>query len=393
MKKLSLAVIACFFNLFCSYAQKGEKDTTTYASTKLSIDQVNFVSGYYQQSGNNSAVTGGRGTEALTDFANTLGVVMLKTDRHNRQYTWAVEVGIDHYTSASSNNIDPTTVSGPSSADTRIYPSISWSEKDKKNNKFGINGSYSTEYDYKSYGLGLNYSKTSRDNNREFSTHLQAYLDQWSVIYPVELRGSLATGGTRPRNSYSASMSLSQIINKRLQLALLLDVVYQQGLLATDYQRVYFTDNSLHIETLPESRLKIPIGVRANYFAGDRVILRGYYRYYQDNWGIAGHTASLEMPIKLNAFLSISPFYRYYMQNASDYFAPYAMHQASDKFFTSDYDLSKFTSHFFGAGIRLAPEQGVLRIKHWTGLEVRYGHYIRSNGLNSDIISLNANFK
>jgi len=406
MKKLSLTTIVWFFGLFCSFAQTSGGDTTGYKQKKLSLQEVDFVSGYYHQDGNNSAVTGGIGTENLTDFANNLDLILLKTDKHNRQYTWAFELGIDHYTSASSDNIDPNTKSGPSSHDTRIYPSLAWSEKDTKNNTFGITGSYSTEFDYKSYGLGANYAKSSADNNREFSVHLQSYFDRWTLIYPVELRppggGYSGRGGSRrdsvpnvykPRDSYSASFAWSQVVNKRMQIAILMDLIYQEGLLATDYQRVYFADNSERIEHLPGTRFKLPLGARANYFIDDRFIMRAYYRYYMDDWGIRAHTASLEVPVKLNAFISISPFYRFYQQNAADYFAPYGMHETSQEFYTSDFDLSKFTSHFFGAGIRFAPENGILKIRHWSNLEIRYGHYVRSTGLHSDIISLNATFK
>ncbi len=406
MRKISLAIIGCFFHLFGAFAQVGSNDSALYRPRKLTLEEVNLVSAYYHQDGNNSAVTGGVGTENLTDVANTLNLVLLKTDKHNRLYTWAVELGIDHYTSASSDNIDPHTISGPSSHDTRIYPSVSWSEKDTRGNTFGLAGSYSTEFDYKSYGVGANYSRISKDNNREFSAHLQSYFDQWTVIYPIELRppggGFSGHGGGskdpapntyKPRDSYSASFSFSQIVNRRLQLALLMDLIYQQGLLATDYQRVYFTDNSERIENLPDHRLKIPLGMRINYFLDDRFIIRAYYRYYHDDWGINGHTASVELPIKLNAFISLSPFYRYYQQTSAQYFAPFASHLPTETFYTSDYDLSNLISHFFGTGIRFAPEKGILNIKHWTTLEIRYGHYIRSTGLHSDIISLNATFK
>ena len=400
MRKISLALLACFFQIVSSHAQ-ALPDSSSYKQRKLKIEEVDLVSGYYVQDGNNSAVTGGIGTDKLMDFANTLDVVLTKADKRGRLYTWTGEIGIDHYSSASSDKIDPSTVSSASSHDTRKYPSLSFSRKDNKGNTFGIVGSYSSEFDYTSYGLGLNYAKTSKDNNREFSVHLQSFFDTWDVIYPVELRppNGAYSGRERypriykPRDSYSASFSYSQVINKRLQVALLLDVIAQTGLLATDYQRVYFTDNSERIENLPATRLKTPIGIRANYFLGDRVILRLYYRYYQDDWSIRAHTANVELPIKINAFVSVSPFYRFYAQSATPYFAPYGMHSVTESFYTSDYDLSKFSSHFMGAGVRFAPEHGVLKIKHWSSLEVRYGHYIRSTGLHSDIVTLNATYK
>ncbi|MGZ3848979.1 MAG: DUF3570 domain-containing protein, partial [Flavisolibacter sp.] len=181
--------------------------------------------------------------------------------------------------------------------------------------------------------------------------------------------------------------------NKNFQLLLIAEPTYQQGLLATKYQRVYFRDGSEQAETLPDNRFKIPLGIRANYFFGDRIILRSFYRYYQDNWGLKAHTLDLEAPVKVTPFLSISPFYRYYTQNAVDYFAPYAQHAPGETYFSSDYDLSKFNSHFFGAGFRVAPPEGVLGMKHLNSVEIRYGHYNRSNGLHSDQVSLHLKFK
>ena len=183
------------------------------------------------------------------------------------------------------------------------------------------------------------------------------------------------------------------MVNQRLQFSLLADAVSQKGLLATSYQRVYFKDNSENYEQLPGSRFKIPVAVKASYFLGDRFIIRTSYRYYSDNWGVTAHTADLEVPVKITPFFSVSPFYRYYTQTAADYFAPYKQHNINDHFFTSDYDLSKFSSQFFGTGIRTTPEKGVFGISHWSMAELRYGHFTRNTGLNSNIVSLNARFK
>jgi hypothetical protein len=268
-------------------------------------------------------------------------------------------------------------------------------KNDPKAFTVGANTSFSTEFDYKSYGLGINAAKSSKDNNTELGLRLQSYFDTWTIIYPVELRPNPndKTNGTAPRNSYAASLSLSHVVNKRLQVAILADVIYQSGLLSTTYQRVYFTNNTERVENLPDNRLKIPIGVRANLFINDRFIVRSYYRYYTDDWGISSNTANLEFPIKINPFFSISPFYRYYTQTQVYYFAPYGMHNVSEEFYTSDYDLSTFVSQFYGVGLRFVPEKGVLGVKHWASLEIRYGHYTQTTDLHADIVSLYAKFK
>jgi hypothetical protein len=402
MKKIYLGVAFLCLSVLSVFAQTDSTSSSSYKSRKLKIDEVNIVSSYYHQDGNNSAVTGGIGTEKLSDFANTFDLTLSKYDKLNRLHTFDFEFGVDHYTSASSDKIDPNTISSASSADTRIYPSASWTVKDdKKHYSFGAGASFSQEFDYTSIGGNVNFSKFSKDNNREFGIKLMAFLDSWQVIYPFELRlglgagnkGDEGSGSYKPRNSFNASFSLSQIINTRLQLSLLLDLAYQKGQLGTLYQRVYFQDNSVHAENLPQSRFKIPVGFRMNYFAGDRFVVRSLYRFYKDDWGINAHSIELETPYKITPFFSLSPFYRFYTQTAANQFAGFQAHTSQDNFYTSDFDLSKFTSQYAGLNLRFTSANGILGMKKLNTFELRYGHYNRSNGLNSNNLTLALKFK
>jgi hypothetical protein len=420
MRKIYLCVAALYLGIVASHAQTKQQTVkdSAYQARKLKIDEINLVSAYYHQDGNNSAVTGGIGTENLTDFANTLDLQLSKYSINGYKHTFSFELGIDHYTSASSDKIDPFSVSSASRQDTRVYPSLNWTvSNDKTGNAFGITGSYSHEFDYQSFGGGINLTRLSKNKNTQFDFKASAFLDTWKVILPVELRppgyGSGSNkdsrgGGSvdnKPRNSFSTSFSLSQVITQRLQMALIVEPSYQKGLLATEYQRVYFNSNfatgvgptnsvfNERIESLPGSRYKLPIAVRLNYFLDDHFIIRAFYRYYTDNWGIRANTAELEVPVKLTSFISISPYYRYNNQQGTRYFAPYGQHSPTEIYYTSDYDLSTLTSNFVGANIRLSPPNGVLGWQHFNSLEIRAGHYMRSTGLNSNILTLAMKFK
>lgn len=403
MKKICLVVVGLYIILLNALGQSApQTDSLLYKSRKLQLNEVNFISSYYHQEGDNAAVTGGIGSEKLTDFANFIEVKLMKYDKKYRKNSFTAALGIDHYTSASSDMIDLKANSSPSHSDTRIYPSIQWEiENEKKGNSFGITASSSKEFDYLSFGLGVNYSKKSTDRSREFGVIATAYLDQVSMILPVELRTYNPNDGyhkynyypTKARNSYNLSFTLSQIINQRLQIMFLLDLAYQQGQLALPFHRVYFTDQSVQSETLPNTRFKLPIGFRANYFLGDKIVLRSFYRNYHDDWGLVSNTAELETVFKITSFFSVSPFYRYYTQTGIDYFAPFEQHQLTDIYYTSNYDLSKFHSHFLGISTNIAPEKGVLGISNFASAEIRYGHYLRSTSLNSNIITLNLRFK
>lgn len=395
-------ITAAFIGLILgntTHAQEIENDSAAYKKTKLKIEEVNFISSYYSQNGNNSAVTGGIGTEKLTDIATNFDIKLARTDKKNRKQKFGFELGIDTYTSASSDKIDPNTVSSASYQDVRVYPSLNFSsENEEKQQIFAAGVSTSAEFDYFSVGTNVGYTKYSANKNTEFNVKAMAFFDTWKVILPVELRNNpdpnYKQGDSKPRTSYNLGFTLSQVVNRNFQMAFLLDFGYQEGLLATKFNRVYFNDSSVKSENLPNKRFKIPVGVRANYFLGDQFVLRSFYRYYWDDWNITSHTFSLEPTLKLSAFSSLTVPYRYYTQTATNYFKPTYQHQITDDFFTSDYDLSAFSSNMIGLGFKkVDTNNGLFHIKQINSFEVRYGYYSRNNGLNSHIITLAVKFK
>jgi hypothetical protein len=393
MKRILISGCA-LLSLMQLSAQNTPKDSSNYKSTKLKIDEINLVSSYYQQDGNNASVTGGIGTQKLTDISNTIDVKLFKYDKAGIKHNWDIEAGVDHYSSASSDMIDLQANTSASSSDNRFYPSVTYTrENEEKGKSLTLGLSSSFEYDYQSYGGTVGYSKQTKSKNGEFVARFQTFLDQVTLILPTELRGPGAPSGSEARNTFAGSLGYSQIVNKNFQLLFLLDIVQQSGYLSLPFHRVYFSDGTVHQENLPSSRVKIPVSVRGSYFLGDNIIFRGYYRYYSDDWNLTAHTFDLEMPVKLSPFLSVSPFYRYYSQQGAKYFKGFEEHTDASEFYTSNYDLSTFNSHFLGAGIKFTPLKGVFGIKHLNTLEVRYGHYSRTTPLTSNIISLNLKYK
>ena len=384
------------------------------APVSVGETEVDFISSYYQQSGNHSAVEGGVGTQKLTDVAPTI-VLNLPLDSVAR---FTANIGFDYYASASTDRIDQV-LSSPSAADVRYHLDLGYARtlKDKRT-ILGIGGGASKEYDYQSFNLAGSWTHGSRDGNRELSVAGQVYLDQVTLILPVELRtGSTGTGnqahgsGTDNRQSYNLSLAYAQVVSKRLQLAVSTELVSQQGLLSTPFHRVYFYDSSpargtpgtlgtAKTERLPRLRNKYPVGLRLTYYATDLVQLRGFYRFYNDNFGIQAHTIELEAPVKVSPFFTLYPFYRYHTQTASTYFAPYLTHSITDDYYTSDYDLSAFTAQKLGLGFRYAPLYGLSRFKtpfggrvaKFKSLDLRYGHYWQTTGLTANIVSVDLGF-
>jgi len=385
MKRILISLTMLF--PFISIGQNSE-----YQMKKNSDEiEANFLSSYYQQDGNNAAVTGGIGTEELKDFANVF-IVNIPLDSIN---AISVTTGVDYYTSASTDMID-NRMSSASRKDVRTYGTINYIRKNLSNNMtYGFRLGGSTEYDYNSISGGFSLTKEWNEGNSEVSLSGQAFVDQWTTYYPVELRSKVSVP-TKGRQSYNLSLVYAQVLTKRMQMSISAEAIYMKGLLSTPFHRVYFEDGGLDIERLPESRLKIPASIRLNIFPFDNFIIRTYYRYYQDDFGIKAHTASIETPIKLSNTFTVYPFYRYHTQSAADYFAPFEQHLSSDAFYTSDYDLSNLSSHKFGIGFRYAPLYGIGRAKipftkrvfNLKYLQMRGSVYKRDTGLNGFSISL-----
>jgi hypothetical protein len=431
MKKICLTVIGLYLMFLHAFSQGGYTDSTGYKSRKLKLDEVHLVSGYYDQTADKSSVMGGRtdykGNGDVTDLSNGLELKLVGWDPKGRKNNLSAGLGIDYHTAASQAYVDSNGHSRNNG--TRIYPTLDWSIEDgKKGTEFGIGAYYSAEHNYyHSVGLNTSWGKKSKTNG-EFSAKLTGYFDRIKMILPSEfipvdsaknvpvtdsvvyvttasgrvqaltyVNGQLSGGNSKPvipskaRDTYTASFSFAQVFNQRMQGSVALDLVYQSGYLGLPFHRVFLNTGKDTIENLPSQRFKVPIGFRLNYFLGDNVIIRTYYRFYADSWGMISNTANIEVPVKLSAFCSIAPFYRYYVQSAVNYFAPYEKHLITDKYYTSNYALSGFTSQTFGAGFRVAPPKGV--IGHLKVLEIRYAHYMQTTDLRANNISMDLTFK
>jgi len=368
--------------------------------------EIDFMFSYYEQSGNHSAVTGGQGTEELHDYSAIIIVnVPIKENK-----TLRIENGISYFTSASHDNINPNTITSASYSDQPIYLDVTYSVNDTaRKHSFGINGRILFEEYFGSVSLGGYYSKISKNSNRELKLSANFFVDKWALyypikkLYPVELKyNGIEYVDTDKRYSSNFNMILSQVINKRLQGSISLGIIHQFGLLNTPYHRVYFEGEDLpRVERLPDNKIRIPVSMRLNYFLGDRIVFRSFYRYYHDTFGVEAHTFNLEMPIKLTNFMAFQPFYRIHYQRGSMYFAPYKEHDPDAEYYTTDYDLSSFTSHFIGAGFKYSPAMGIgkfkLRAKAkksilFREIQLRGGNYLRSDGMKSMLVSCGFSF-
>ncbi len=409
----------------CVLAQNPDS-TTTYRKRVLESAELQILTSYYSQDGDFAAVSGGTGTEQLTDIHPTIILSIPLNDND----VLTANVGISAYSSASSSNVDPfdgsgradpfQASSGASSGDNWTNVTVSYAHSaDDRNTVWSGFLSGSVEYDYTSLGFGGSYTRLMNEKNTELTVKGSAYLDSWQLIYPSELRPfggedgpglsdnlfqrfritgnenyapafvSLTETG---RQSYNLGFNLSQILSRSLQGTLSFDYVQQSGLLSTPFQRVYFADveNSFiedfaladDVERLPGTRTKLAFGGRLHAYLNERFVVRSFYRFYTDDWGVVSHTANLELPVKIGPLFTLRPAYRYYVQTAADQFAAFDEHLSTSTFYTSDYDLSAFVANQYSLGLSYTD---ILTERHLFGLGIKsidlnVSSYGRDNG-------------
>lgn len=433
--QLRISIICCLF-IFSHFFNKTQAQNNTNEKLNLASDttkpelkqiEIDLLGSYYNQDGNNSPVTGGRGTENLHDITNNI-IISIPYGKN----VYSINIGQDFITSASTDNMD-TDVSSDSKKDVRTHGDIGVTRKITKRKSYHVGAGFSSEYDVTSFSLNGGVALESKNRNSSLDVNAKVYSDFWLLYQPIEFRTGVdstvlanfsgedyhdnygSSSGNDNRTSYNFSMSFAQILTKKLQVSFTTDFVYQTGLLHTPFHRVYFNDgidvsnlNEIEVirsdklrkrELLPDTRMKIPLGFRLHYYLSSTFVFRGFYRYYYDDFGVVGNTFEVELPIRFSKAISFYPFYRYHTQTASDYFAPFGIHDIADQFYTSDYDLSAFNSNHFGIGFKYAPLFGIgrnekskkatIKVK---SLNLRYANYSRSNQLNANLLSFGLAF-
>ncbi|PKP44962.1 MAG: hypothetical protein CVT95_09960 [Bacteroidetes bacterium HGW-Bacteroidetes-12] len=305
---LSTAILILGGNLI---AQETNNKQSYLDTTKAKIGQVevDILSSYYDQDGIHSPVTGGRGTEDLQDLTNTL-IISIPYGKN----TFSINLGQDNITSASTDNMD-TDVSSDSKVDSRNHGDITITHKLNKRKSYHVGAGFSSEYDVTSFNVGGGFSIESKDRNTSLDFNTKVYYDNWLLYQPAEFRPGVdsfvlenfnhqiydSPNGEDTRTSYNFSLTIARVVNKKLQVSITGDFVYQTGLLNTPFHRVYFDDGfdasgldelstikSKKVrkrEFLPDSRIKIPVALRLHYYINSTFIVRGFYRYYYDDRG------------------------------------------------------------------------------------------------------------
>lgn len=229
--------------------------------------------------------------------------------------------------------------------------------------------SRSKEQDYLSYGASLSDRWEFNQKNTALSFGIN-YLDDKVAVYGLD---------DQSKRSYDLFVGLSQLLDKNTVLAVNLTLGYSEGYLNDPYKAIQRTDivslpdglggtidvptENLYRENRPDSRLRGVLQLEGTHFFEKlQAALDCTLRFSVDDYGVFSQTVQLEWRQSLWDHLEITPYFRYYRQNAADFFHntlnevsianPADYPDGSGPNYSSDYRLSSMQTLSLGLKLR-----------------------------------------
>jgi len=155
-------------------------------------------------------------------------------------------------------------------------------------------------------------------------------------------------------------LGVSQVITRNLVVGLDYEAMADEGYLNNPYRSVRYLDPdsatgySYQQEVYPRTRDSNAVALRAKYYLPYRAALSGGYRYFNDSWGIGASTFELGYTHPWRRY-TFDAGYRYYTQDAADFYSDLFPYANAQNFLGRDKELSTFNSHSvrFGVGYEM----------------------------------------
>ncbi|MCU7923559.1 MAG: DUF3570 domain-containing protein [Candidatus Thiodiazotropha sp. (ex Dulcina madagascariensis)] len=155
-------------------------------------------------------------------------------------------------------------------------------------------------------------------------------------------------------------IGLSQILTKESILSVNWETITDEGFLNNPYRSYRFFDPLSEKgfgylpEKYPHTRTSNSLALRLKYYLPYRAALTGEYRYFNDTWGISANNLEFAYTHPLEKDWVFDLRYRYYTQEAADFYSDLFSRQDQQNFLARDKELSSFESHSFGVGVSYA---------------------------------------
>jgi len=258
--------------------------------------------------------------------------------------------------------------------DTRKGLSLEWQKPLSRLLKT-INGiSFSSEYDYMSMGMSSLWNKETEDRLTTFNTGV-AY--DFSILDPVGgAHEGLAvitderTDDNKTLSEFDIMFGVTQLVTHKTVVQANYVANFKTGYLTDPYKLIVYLDNDdlapvasdpYYYEERPSDRLSHIAYFHLIQDINDSV-LKLSYRYFNDDWGISSNTAEARFLFNVREDTSVQFKYRYYSQQAADFYHYYLVDGATSgvdsrdviasvsdlSYASADYRLGNLQSHALG---------------------------------------------
>lgn len=188
--------------------------------------------------------------------------------------------------------------------------------------------------------------------------------------------------GHLARIATNLNAGLTQLLSPTTVAHLDYGLTVQRGQLTNGWNIVPMPHGERELEKVPQERLRHALVGRVAQYLPWNGALHGFYRFYDDDWGIRAHTAEVELYQRLSPFSYVRLNYRYHTQTGASFFTTLGTPGA--KLMTADSDLAPFQAQTIGVkGVMDLPTR-FARNMH---LDVAVERYWRSNDLRISVYS------
>jgi hypothetical protein len=201
---------------------------------------------------------------------------------------------------------------------------------------------YSKEIDYESKSVSLNDALEFNSKNTVLKFGVSHNFDS--------VRDNSKTKW-QDKDTTEVMIGISQLLSPKTVATLNFTYGDDAGYLSDPYRVArYNTFGFAYPEQRPTHKSKqIALASITQYFESLNASLEGSYRFHHDSFQINSHTVGVTWHQKLGKHLIVEPMFRYYTQNAADFYAPsFSGIGPSGGNFSADYRLSKLYSLDFG---------------------------------------------
>ena len=281
--------------------------------------------------------------------------------------------------------------------DTRTALNASWetSLENMWSRSFGL--AISEEYDFFSTSFSGLVSKDLYARNTTLTAGISLEFDQISPVgdTPIGLASMAAPGETQARDGGEEEKNISELLfgwSQVLSPKAIMQVNYtfatSDGYHTDPYKLLSVVDSSsgetldyIH-EKRPQSRNKQSIYWQGKYHLEEDIVDLSY-RYLWDDWDIVSHTIDFHYRWKLTDNSYLEPHYRYYRQEAANFYAYFLVDgEPLPTYASADYRLGDLTGQTLG--IKYSYDFG--RQKN---LSLRLEQYLQSgNGSPSEAVGV-----